>query len=133
MLDVYTNMPCVFINTAQEFPNYGKMLYEEEILKVTEIVTPIAKFGENGNEQGSSISSEYKSTSDLDLILPEDEDENAMGTPSTQTNVQEIGPIIGKSKTVYNRHSGICIRPQLYPDAVTHVNIIQFNIIHQQK
>lgn len=128
MLDVYTNMPCVFINTAQEFPNYGKMLYEEEVLKVTEIVTPIAKFGENGNEQDSSISSEYKSASDLDLILPEDEDENAMGTPSIQTNVHEIGPIIGKSKTVYNRHSGICIRPQLYPDAVTHVNIILFNL-----
>lgn len=123
-------MPCVLINTAQEFPNYGKMLYEEEVLKVTEIVTPIAKFGENGNEQGSSISSEYKSASDLDLVLLEDEDENAMGTPSIQTNIQEIGPIIGKSKTVYNKHSGICIRPQLYPDAVTHVNIILINITY---
>lgn len=121
-------MPCVFVNTAQEFPNYGKTLIKEEILKVTEILTPMARFGQNGNEQESSNSDEDQSVGDLELMLSENDSkgEHVMETPLTHSNehnVQESWPIIGKSKTVYGKHSGICIRPQLFPDAVSHVSI----------
>lgn len=133
MLDIYSDMPCVFVDTAQDFPNYGNMLLKEEVLKVTNITTPIAKFGKNGDEQTASyISDENKSISDIELLMPENEQEGdyMMETPSMDTEyIQENGPILGKCKTVYTKHSGICIRPQLFPDAVTHVNIsyIQIN------
>lgn len=125
ILDVYTDMPCIFLNTAQDFQNYGKMLFKEEILKVAEIATPLAIFGENGNEQENSVYDEYKSTSNLELMLEnEREVEHAMETLFTQSDIQESLPIIGKSKVVYTKHSGICIRPQLFPDAVSHVSMV---------
>lgn len=129
LLDIYTDMPCVFVNTAQDFPNYGKMFLDEEVLKITEIDSPIATFGNSGNEQQTnSIGEENTSKSELDIMLPEDvegEGEHEEKFPSVQLNqnVQDnINPIIGKSNTVYRKHSGICIRPQLFPDAVTHVS-----------
>lgn len=131
ILDVYTDMPCIFVNTAQDFQNYGKMLFKEEILKVAEIATPLAVFGENGNEQEeNSVYDEYKSLSNIELMLEnEGEVEHHMETTFTQSDVQESLPIIGKSKVVYTKHSGVCIRPQLFPDAVSHVSSRQqFNI-----
>lgn len=128
LLDIYTDMPCVFINTAQDFPNYGKMLFQEEIVKITDIATPTAKFGKNGSEELESfISDEYKSISEQELLLPEEgqDDEFVSKTPSTLSSnntIQQNEPIIGKTKIVYNKHSGVCIRPQLFPDAVTHVS-----------
>lgn len=138
MLDIYTDMPCIYVNTAQDFPNYGKSLFKEEVLKVTNIETPLAKFDKYENEQESFISEEYKFTSDTELIEEHNLDYD-IGQSLTQVNhVQEIKPIKGKSNTIYNKHSGICIRPQLFPDAVTHVifliivnlykNKINFNI-----
>lgn len=122
-------MPCVFVNTAQDFPNYGKMFLDEEVLKITEIDSPIATFGISGNEQQTnSIGEENTSKSELDIMLPEDvegEGEHEEKFPPVQLNqnVQDnINPIIGKSNTVYRKHSGICIRPQLFPDAVTYVS-----------
>lgn len=138
MLDIYTDMPCIYVNTAQDFPNYGKSLFKEEVLKVTNIEAPLAKFDKYENEQESFISEEYKFTSDTELIEEHNLDYD-IGQSLTQVNhVQEIKPIKGKSNTIYNKHSGICIRPQLFPDAVTHViclivvnlykNKINFNI-----
>lgn len=130
MLDIYTDMPCVFINTAQDFPNYGKMLCKEEILKITDIATPTAKFGKNGNSQQESfISDEYKSTSDIEQFLAEEEQEDdyVSKTPSMVSNDnvgQQSEPIIGKTNIIYSKHSGICIRPQLFPDAVTHASYL---------
>lgn len=127
MLDVYTDMPCILVNTAQNFPNYGKMFFEEKVLEITDIAVPSANFGINGYEQTSSVSDEYRSTSNLELI-PEDElnEDYAMDTSSLLSKQLSIHdqPIIGKSKTVYTKHSGICIRPQLFPDAVTHVSLL---------
>lgn len=128
-------MPCVYVNTAQEFPNYGKTLVKEEVLKVTEIATPMARFGQNGNDQEESSISDDQSVGDLEQMLPENDGEGecTMETPLVQSNVEESWPIIGKSKTVYGKHSGICIRPQLFPDAVSHVSITVmfiFNIEH---
>lgn len=124
-------MPCVFINTAQEFPNYGSMLHKEEILNVTDILSPSAKFGANGYDQSHSVKDEYASRSDMDLMLQEGEDEEedkeyVICRPSTHTyhSVHLGAPIVGKSKTVYSKHSGVCIRPQLFPDAITHVSPI---------
>lgn len=122
MLDVYTDMPCIFVNTAQNFPIYGKTFLNEEVVKVTDITVPIAKFGNNENDQTSSASDEYRSTSDLEM-LPEDElnEDNAMENASfrSQPNIYDV-PVIGKSKTVYSQHSGICVRPQLLPVAMSH-------------
>lgn len=121
-------MPCVLINTAQDFPDYGNMFFKEEILKITEMTTPTAKFGNRENEQQtSSISIKDKlecTISNIDLTLSEDEGdgEQAQSLTETDSNIQKIWPIIGKSKTVYNKHSGICIRPQLFPDAIMHVS-----------
>lgn len=134
ILDIYTDMPCIFVNTAQDFPEYGKMLLNEETLKITEIATPTAKFSINDNYQqsSSSIYNEYRSMSDLEPILPEEEleDEYDMKMPLSKTsfNIQENEPIIGKSNTVYNKHSGICIRPQLFPDALAHVSLFTRSI-----
>jgi aldose 1-epimerase len=129
ILDIYTDMPCIFVNTAQNFPIYGKMFFDEEVLKITNISTPNAKFGINGNEQTSCVLDEYKSTSDLEM-LPEDEqdEECVIETTSLQSkfNIHDE-PILGKSNTVYTKHSGICIRPQLFPDAVTYVSL--FSVI----
>lgn len=129
ILDIYTDMPCVFINTAQDFPSYGKMVFKEEITNVTEIATPIAKFTKNDPE-ASSISGEYKSVSELELPVDEQE-EIVTETSSSQTNhnVQENRPIIGKSHTVYKKNSGICIRPQLFPDAVIYASL--FNTVQK--
>lgn len=129
MLDIYTDMPCIFVNTAQDFPEYGKMLLNEETMKITEIATPTANFSINENYQQSSsyISNEYRSMSDLEPILLDEEleDEYNLKMPLSKTsfNIQENVPIIGKSNTVYNKHSGICIRPQLFPDALAHVSL----------
>lgn len=122
LLDIYTDMPCIYLNTAQDFPNYGKSLFKEEILKVTDIETPLAKFNTYENEQQSLISEEYTFLSETELIEEEHNLDYEMKVSSTQVNsVQEIKPIKGKSNTIYNKHSGICIRPQLFPDAVIHV------------
>lgn len=122
MLDIYTDMPCIYVNTAQDFPNYGKSLFKEEILKVTNIEAPLAKFDKYEYEQESFISEEYKFTSDAELVEEEHNLDYEIKQSSTLVNhVQEIKPIKGKSNTIYNKHSGICIRPQLFPDAVTHV------------
>lgn len=127
MLDIYTDMPCVLINTAQDFPNYGKMLLDEEILKITKLVTPIATFGVNGKDQEDfSVAEESKPNNDFERMLVEcyeDEEENVQKISSTST-IEKISPIIGKSNTIYKKHSGICIRPQMFPDAVTHVSLI---------
>lgn len=127
MLDIYSDMPCVFIDTAQDFPSYGNKLLKEEVLKITDIATPDAKFGKNGDEQITSyFSEENKSISDIELLMSENEQEGdyMMETLSTHTkHVQENKLILGKCKTMYTKHSGICIRPQLFPDAVTHVSI----------
>jgi len=140
MLDIYTDMPCIYVNTGQDFPNYGKSLFKEEILKVTNIEAPLAKFDKYENEQESFISEEYKFTSDTELVEEEHNLDYDIKHSSTQANhVHEIKPIKGKLNTIYNKHSGICIRPQLFPDAVTHViffclllilysNKINFNI-----
>lgn len=123
MLDIYSDMDCVYVNTAQDFPCYGKMAYKEDVMKVTEIATPIAKFAKT-DQQASFDSGEYMSTNELEYIQDEHE-EMVTESSSTQTNkkVLENGPIIGKSHTVYKKNSGICIRPQLFPDAVKHVSL----------
>lgn len=130
MLDIYTDMHCVSVNTAQNFPNYGKMLFKEDVINVTKIASPIAKFGET--ERASSVSGEYKSTNESEY-LQNVKEEMITETSSTQTNhkVPENGPIIGKLHTVYKKNSGICIRPQLFPDAVKHVNL--FDNFYKQK
>lgn len=122
VLDIYTDMPCIYINTAQDFPNYGKSLFKEEVLKVTNIEAPIAKFDKYESEQESFMSEEYKFSSDTELIEEEHNLDYEIKESSTQVNVQEIMPLKGKSNTIYNKHSGICIRPQLFPDAVVHKN-----------
>lgn len=121
MLDIYTDMNCICVNTAQDFPSYGKMLFNEDVIKITEISTPVARFAIT-DHQASSVSGENTSTSELEYVQDELE-EMVAEVPSTQTNhkVSEIGLIIGKSHTVYKKNSGICIRPQLFPDAVKHV------------
>jgi len=129
MLDIYTDMPCVYINTAQDFPYYGKSLFKEEVMKVTDIEVPLAKFDNYEDEHESFISDEYKFESDVE----EHNLDYEMKESSTQIDyVQEIKPIKGKSNTIYSKHSGICIRPQLFPDAVTHVIflIIVIHFIH---
>jgi len=125
MLDIYTDMPCIYINTAQDFPNYGKSLFKEEVLKVTDIETPLAKFNIYENEQSlMSEDEEYTFLSDTELIEEHNLDYE-MKVSSTQiNNIQEIKPIKGKLNTIYNKHSGICIRPQLFPDAVIHVILL---------
>lgn len=128
ILDVYTDMPCIYVNTAQDFPSYGKISFKEEVLKVTDIASPMARFGGNENKlESSSISDEYNFMSNHELIMSENEEEGEhfLKKPLKQVNVhitQDSWPIIGKSKTVYRKHSGICIRPQLFPDAVSHVS-----------
>ncbi|XP_050434769.1 galactose mutarotase-like isoform X2 [Adelges cooleyi] len=130
-LDVYTDMPCIHINTAQDFPDYGNiMIKDEKVTKVTDLISPNAMFGESGSEQHSETAEDLSIYS-LEQLVPEDMEEgNSLQIPTTayQNNkVKKTNPIIGKSKTIYNRLSGISIRPQLYPDAVTHkdfVNII---------
>lgn len=128
-LDVFTDMPCVLINTAQDFPDYGKMFFKEEILNITEMTTPNAKFAMKENEQQtSSISIKDKlqvcTISNLELILPEDEEDGEQDLDLTESdsNITKMKPVVGKSKTVYSKHSGICIRPQLFPDAIMHVS-----------
>jgi len=123
VLDIYTDMPCIYINTAQDFPNYGNSLFKEEVLKVTNIEAPLAKFNKYENEQESFISEEYKFSSDTELMEEHNLDYEIKKS-STQLNIQEIKPLKGKSNTIYNKHSGICIRPQLFPDAVTHVILL---------
>ncbi|XP_025204615.1 aldose 1-epimerase-like isoform X2 [Melanaphis sacchari] len=122
MLDIYTDMPCIYINTAQDFPNYGTSLFKEEVMKVTNIEAPLAKFDKYENEQDSVMSDEYKFESDVELIEEENNLEYEMKTLSQINHIQEIKPIKGKSNTIYSKHSGVCIRPQLFPDAVTHKN-----------
>lgn len=124
MLDIYTDMPCIHVNTAQDFPDYGKTLHKEEILKITNIEAPFAKFDSYENEQ-SYISDEYNFASEIEIMEEEQNLDYVMKASSTQVNhVQEIRPIKGKLNTIYNKHSGICIRPQLFPDAVTHVILL---------
>lgn len=134
MLDIYTDMPCIYINTAQDFPNYGKSLFNEEVMKVTDIEAPLAKFDKYENEHESLISDEYKFASDAELIEEEHNLDYEMKTSSTQINYfHEIKPIKGKSNTIYNKHSGICIRPQLFPDAVTHVILLIIVTLYMNK
>jgi len=134
MLDIYTDMPCININTAQDFPNYGKSLFKEKVMKVTDIEVPLAKFDKYENEQESYISEEYKFASDVELTEEERNLDYMVKTSSTQiNNVHDIKPIKGKSNTIYNKHSGICIRPQLFPDAVTHVILLIIVNLHVNK
>jgi len=87
-------------------------------LNVTEILSPSAKFGANGPDKDGPTTSK----SDL-----EDEERGPYVVRARSTHAdrgvhEDVLPITGKSNTVYSRHSGICIRPQLFPDAVTHVS-----------
>lgn len=135
MLDIYTDMPCIFVNTAQDFPEYGEMLFNEEVMKVTEIVTPSAIFGfDDKDQQACSISNEYRSLSDLKLILPEEQEDEynmKMDLSEINPNIQENIQIMGKLNTVYKKHSGICVRPQLFPDALAHVSLIYYRYINE--
>lgn len=130
MLDIYTDMNCVCVNTAQDFPSYGKMLFNEDVTRVTEISTPIARFAKT-DHQASSVTGENTSTSELEYA-EDDHEETIANISSTQTNhkVSDIGPIIGKSHAVYKKNSGICIRPQLFPDAVKHVSFFNTSYFH---
>jgi len=118
------------VNTAQELPNYGHTLRKEEILNVIDITTPSAKFGASGpDDHWSEDENELASKSELKLLLLDNENGDREGGKYVDTrasSVYTVGnhsvPIIGKSNTVYGRHSGICVRPQLFPDAVTHVS-----------
>ncbi|XP_050543452.1 galactose mutarotase-like [Daktulosphaira vitifoliae] len=133
-LDVYTDMPCIHVNTAQGFPDYGILdRINKNSAKVTDLVPPSAIFGESGSEHHSE-GVEDTTINSLEQLVSEDMEEGTtIKIPETNlylNNKATINsPIIGKSKTIYNKLSGISLRPQLFPDAPNHDNF--GNIITQ--
>lgn len=126
-LDVYTDMPCIHVNTAQGFPDYGILeKIKENSTNASDSVLPNAIFGESGSEYHSRGAEETTMNSLEQLISENVEEGITLKIPESnlypKNKAKKYSPIIGKSKAIYNKLCGISLRPQHFPDAPNHVS-----------